>query len=98
MQVRNGARDGISVAGTGSQRLVLAAGLSIVIVLSMIYFPGDLRMIVILTAFIAGSFWSSLHMGWWQGLPSVGPVLLARGPWPLLFAVLVLALLSVSDY
>lgn len=101
---------------------------------------GSLRMVVTLIAFIAGSFWASLHMGWWQGLPSMGAVSLGknlgwpaavvlqlvllfvialglrrwgkrgshlsrdfypnwqsllRGPWPLLFAVTVLALLGV---
>ena len=100
---------------------------------------GSLRMIVTLAAFITGSFWASLHMEWWQGLPSMGAVSLGkslgwpvavvlqlgmlcivalvlwhwgdqdsqrsgpgfpdwqslvRGPWPLLFAALMLALLS----
>lgn len=33
---------------------------------------GSLRMAVTLAAFIAGSFWASLHMGWWQALPTLG--------------------------
>ncbi len=33
---------------------------------------GSLRMAITLAAFIAGSFWASLHMGWWQALPSLG--------------------------
>ncbi len=100
---------------------------------------GSLRMVITLIAFIAGSFWASLHMGWWQSLPSMGAVSLGkllgwpvavalqlgvliaialalqrwgkptplsfraiypdwrsllRGPWPLLFAALILALLG----
>ncbi|MFV2031766.1 MAG: YeeE/YedE family protein [Gammaproteobacteria bacterium] len=100
---------------------------------------GSLRMVITLVAFITGSFWASLHMGWWQSLPSMGTlslgkllgwpaavalqlgVLIAialllrrwgkstpptfralypdwrsllRGPWPLLFTALILALLG----
>lgn len=33
---------------------------------------GSLRMVITLAAFVAGSFWASLHMGWWQTLPSIG--------------------------
>ena len=35
---------------------------------------GNPRMGVTLLAFIAGSFWASLHMGWWQTLPSAPAV------------------------
>lgn len=31
---------------------------------------GTLRMAITLAAFIAGSFFASLHMGWWQALPT----------------------------
>ncbi len=40
---------------------------------------GSLRMLIVLAAFIAGSFWASLHMGWWQRLPAWGE--LALGDW-----------------
>lgn len=33
---------------------------------------GSMRMGITLLAFIAGSFWASLHMTWWQALPSAG--------------------------
>lgn len=32
---------------------------------------GAPRMLVTLIAFCAGSFWASLHMGWWQQLPAL---------------------------
>ena len=38
---------------------------------------GNLRMLVVLAAACAGSFWASLHMGWWQQLPSHEAVVLA---------------------
>lgn len=38
---------------------------------------GSLRMLVVLGAACAGSFWASLHMGWWQQLPAREPVVLA---------------------
>lgn len=45
---------------------------------------GSTRMLATLTAFIAGSFWASLHMGWWQALPSWPPVALGEAfGWPL---------------
>lgn len=31
---------------------------------------GSMRLLLTLAAFITGSFWASLHMGWWQRLPS----------------------------
>lgn len=44
---------------------------------------GSLRMAVTLATFIAGSFWASLHMHWWQTLPSLGIGSLAdRMGWP----------------
>lgn len=33
---------------------------------------GSPRMLVVLAAFCAGSFWASLHMGWWQATPAWG--------------------------
>ena len=38
---------------------------------------GNLRMLVVLAAACAGSFWASLHMGWWQQLPAHEAVVLA---------------------
>jgi len=37
---------------------------------------GSPRMLIVLAAFIAGSFWASLHMGWWQRLPAGGELAL----------------------
>ncbi len=37
---------------------------------------GSVRMLIVLIFFIAGSFWASLHMGWWEGLPARGEVVL----------------------
>lgn len=49
---------------------------------------GNPRMIVVLIAFCAGSFWASLHMGWWAHLPAWSEIVLGeRLGWPL--AVLV---------
>ena len=39
---------------------------------------GSVRLLFTLVAFIAGSFWASLHMGWWQGLPSLPAVALGE--------------------
>lgn len=45
---------------------------------------GSVRMGVVLVAACAGSFWASLHLGWWQRLPSRGPVVLGQvAGWPL---------------
>ncbi len=38
---------------------------------------GNLRMVLVLVAACAGSFWASLHMGWWQQLPAHDAVVLA---------------------
>ncbi len=44
---------------------------------------GGARQIVTLAAFIAGSFWASLHMGWWQQLPGWGVIALGQAwGWP----------------
>lgn len=44
---------------------------------------GGARQIVTLAAFIAGSFWASLHMGWWQQLPGWGAIALGQAwGWP----------------
>lgn len=56
---------GMQIAGgCGSGTLYTAGG-------------GSLRMMVVLVSACAGSFWASLHMGWWQALPSHEPVVLA---------------------
>lgn len=39
---------------------------------------GSPRMLVVLAAFCAGSFWASLHMGWWQATPGWGEVALGE--------------------
>lgn len=38
---------------------------------------GNARMVVVLLAACAGSFWASLHMGWWQQLPATQAIVLA---------------------
>jgi uncharacterized membrane protein YedE/YeeE len=60
---------------------------------------GSLRMVLVLIAFAGGCFWASLHLGWWQGLPGIGAVSLAKelGPWAaVLIQLAVLALLLVA--
>ncbi|GAB4349873.1 MAG: YeeE/YedE family protein [Gammaproteobacteria bacterium] len=99
---------------------------------------GGARQVVTLLAFIAGSFWATLHLGWWQQLPGWSPVALGgrwgwgsavafqltllavigwglkrwrvpgssqqatarhhwlRGPWPLLWGAVALALLNTA--
>lgn len=37
---------------------------------------GSARMLIVLFFFIAGSFWASLHMSWWERLPSHGEAVL----------------------
>lgn len=39
---------------------------------------GSTRMVVTLAAFIAGSFWSSLHMHWWAETPSLPAIALGE--------------------
>ncbi len=39
---------------------------------------GSMRMVLTLATFVAGSFWASLHMPWWQSLPSLAPVVLGQ--------------------
>ncbi|MBI4988850.1 MAG: YeeE/YedE family protein [Rhodocyclales bacterium] len=51
--------------GCGSGTLYTAAG-------------GSPRMLAVLAAFCAGSFWASLHMGWWQALPEAGEIALGE--------------------
>ncbi len=44
---------------------------------------GSLRLLFTLTAFIAGSFWASLHMAWWQALPALPALALGNAlGWP----------------
>ncbi len=44
---------------------------------------GNLRMLLVLVFFCAGTFWASLDMQWWTGLPGLGAVSLAAkvGNW-----------------
>lgn len=45
---------------------------------------GNTRLVVTLMTFVTGSFWASLHMGWWQSLPSLGALALGwEIGWPL---------------
>lgn len=37
---------------------------------------GSARMLIVLVFFVAGSFWASLHMSWWERFPSRGEVVL----------------------
>ena len=37
---------------------------------------GSARMLIVLFFFIAGSFWASLHMSWWERLPARGEAVL----------------------
>lgn len=57
---------------------------------------GSARMVLVLVAFCAGSFGASLHMPWWQRLPSAGTLVLGQilgwGP----AAALQLALLALA--
>ncbi|OGA54988.1 MAG: YeeE/YedE [Betaproteobacteria bacterium RIFCSPLOWO2_12_FULL_62_58] len=39
---------------------------------------GSVRMLVVLLFFCAGSFWASLHMSWWERLPSRGEIVLGE--------------------
>jgi len=56
---------GMQIAGAcGSGTLYTAGG-------------GSLRMVVVLFCACGGSFWASLHMGWWQQLPSHEAVVLS---------------------
>ena len=49
---------------------------------------GSLRMLIVLAAACAGSFWASLHLGWWQDLPSHPAVVLGDVlGWPAAVAV-----------
>jgi hypothetical protein len=57
---------------------------------------GSARMLIVLFFFAAGSFWASLHMPWWEGLPAAGPVSIADGlGWPLAVALQV-GVLSIA--
>ncbi len=49
---------------------------------------GSVRMVVTLAAFIAGSFWASLHMSWWLTTPAWEPIALVEIlSWPVAVAV-----------
>lgn len=60
---------------------------------------GSLRMGVVLVAFCAGSFWASLHMGWWQTLPSWRGIALAQvfgSPTAIVMQLTVVAMLWIG--
>lgn len=55
---------------------------------------GSTRMLATLAAFVAGSFWASLDMGWWQALPAWPPIVLGETfGWPLGVALQIVFLL-----
>lgn len=57
---------------------------------------GSVRMLATLAAFLAGSFWASLHMGWWQALPARPPLALGEAlGWPLGVALQLAFLLAL---
>ncbi|OGB09557.1 MAG: hypothetical protein A3E79_10565 [Burkholderiales bacterium RIFCSPHIGHO2_12_FULL_61_11] len=57
---------------------------------------GSTRMLATLAAFVAGSFWASLDMGWWQALPAWPPITLgAAFGWPLGVALQLAFLLAL---
>ena len=44
---------------------------------------GSVRMVIVLIAFCLGAFFGSLHLSWWQTLPGIGAVSLAKElGWP----------------
>ncbi len=54
---------------------------------------GSVRIAVTLAAFCGGSFWASLHMGWWQSLPGAGALVIGRSlDWSLAVALQLIAL------
>jgi uncharacterized protein len=122
---------GMQVAGGCASGTLFTAG------------SGSVRMMIVLVFFCIGAFWGSLHLSWWNGLPSLGVISLSRvwgwqiavpvqlgvlglaylffrrmggwhainlmnketgfgwksmleGPWPLVMAAILLALLNVA--
>ena len=58
---------------------------------------GRVRMLVTLVAMCAGSFLASLHMGWWQQLPSFQPIALGSTlGWPSAIALQLAFLLALA--
>lgn len=60
---------------------------------------GNLRMLLVLVFFCVGTFWASLDMQWWTGLPGLGAVSLAGkvGNWPAV-ALQMVALLLIYAF
>ena len=59
---------------------------------------GNARMLVTLAAFVAGSFWASLHMGWWWQAPALPPVSLGRDlGWPAAVALQLAVFLVIAE-
>jgi uncharacterized protein len=56
---------------------------------------GSVRLLFTLVAFIAGSFWASLHMTWWQRLPALPALALGEELGWVLGVVLQLGVLTV---
>jgi uncharacterized protein len=56
---------------------------------------GSVRLLFTLVAFIAGSFWASLHMTWWQRLPALPALALGEELGWVLGVVLQLAVFAV---
>lgn len=58
---------------------------------------GSLRMLVVLAAACAGSFWASLHLGWWQRLPAQETVVLGEAlGWPLAVTVQLVVIAALA--
>jgi len=58
---------------------------------------GQLRMLLTLAAFCAGSFWASLHLQAWSALPALEPIALgSRVGWPAAVALQLGALLALD--
>jgi uncharacterized membrane protein YedE/YeeE len=58
---------------------------------------GSLRMLLVLAAACGGSFWASLHLGWWQQQPSHPAVVLGHvAGWPLAVAGQLLFIAALS--
>ena len=58
---------------------------------------GQLRMLLTLAAFCAGSFWASLHMGAWGALPALEPISFGeRLGWPAAVALQIGVLLALN--
>ena len=59
---------------------------------------GNLRMLLVLGAACVGSFWASLHLGWWQRLPAHDAIVLADTlGWPATVALQLLTIVVLAS-